>query len=120
VLSAAEEPVTKPAADTRSEYEAVMRRLLGDPQRLAQVQLNVQSRHIGDLAPHPFKVCNAPLSRRLARMQIRSCANSDFFPQNAENGVLLSRGKVRSFCPAVSIVVLLATAREKQVQSFSR
>ena len=36
-----------------------MRRLLGDPQRLAHVQY-VRSRHIGNLAPHPFKVCNAP------------------------------------------------------------
>jgi hypothetical protein len=30
-----------------------MRRLLGDPQRLAHVQY-VRSRHIGNLAPHPL------------------------------------------------------------------
>ena len=59
------------------------------------------------------------ISTRLARVQIRSCAISDFFPQNAENGVMLSRGKVSSFCPAVSTVMLLRTDRKKQVQSFA-
>jgi hypothetical protein len=60
-----------------------MRQLLGDPQRLAHVQLNVRSRHIGDLAPHPFKVqCAAKqTSRQGTNAKLR-----DFrlFPQNAE------------------------------------
>jgi hypothetical protein len=100
-------------------FEAVMRRLLGDPQRLAS-----------RAAERPIAAHRRPRTASIQGLQCaakqtsRQGANAKLrefrlFPAKRGERSLVEPRKVRSFCPAVSIVMLLPTAREKQVQSWT-